>query len=199
MAQTSNEIKDVIMGWIQGRVDDARTALPATIEAFAPGTNRANVRPWGDYKADDGRKLPFPLIYNVPVCFPVGNGGLSGVTFPVKSGDSCLLIFSDQQMTNWLSGGKADSDDPRRHDLNDAIAIPGLYSAAATANATFPDDVVIRNGSAVLRLTQNSFSGTVGGTTFSFSDGDLIVNGISLVHHRHGGVDTGSGTTQEPQ
>ena len=36
------------------------------------------------------------------------------------------------------------------------------------------------------------------GTTALFSGGDLKVNGISLVHHVHGGITRGGSNTDEP-
>ena len=39
----------------------------------------------------------------------------------------------------------------------------------------------------------------VGGTlSINSSGGDVVVNGISLVHHVHGGVESGGSTTSGP-
>jgi hypothetical protein len=50
----------------------------------------------------------------------------------------------------------------------------------------------------MVRLNGGEFSGSVGGTTFTFGGGDLVVNGISLVHHVHGGITPGGSDTAEP-
>ena len=116
------------------------------------------------------------------------------MTFPIVAGDGCLLVFSEDNLDDFLSGG--DSEDRRKHSLNDAICIPGLYSGT-TAGAAHSGDTCLFNGGSMLRLNAGGLSGNVGGTSFSIGGGDLIVNGISLVHHTHPG-DSG-GTTGQPQ
>ena len=52
----------------------------------------------------------------------------------------------------------------------------------------------------MVQLTGGVFSGTLAdGTSFRFGGGDLVVNGISLVHHTHGNVRNGGGNTGQPQ
>lgn len=198
MEQTSNEVKDIINGWAKTQIDGVYTALPGKVVSFNPATNRASVKPCGSYKATDGRQFPYPVIYNAPVYFPCGEDGMSGITFPVKAGDGCLIIFSMEQMDDYLAGENADSQDPRKHDMNDAIVLPGLYSNAVPANRAHPDDVCIFKKSALLQLNEREFNGQVGGTNFRFADGDLVVNGISLVHHVHSGVESGPSNTGQP-
>nr|DAY57439.1 MAG TPA: baseplate protein [Caudoviricetes sp.] len=198
MVQSNNEIKDTITGWITNEISRVHTAIPGTIVSYNPDRNRAQVQPVGMYKLPDGRALDYPVIHHVPVQFPLGTGGHSGVTFPLAAGDGCLLIFSESQMDDYLSGG--DSDDPRMHDLNDAICIPGLYSGAAPSNVSHSDDTCLFNGGSLVHLGSGGFSGTLAdGTTFSFSGGDLVVNGISLTEHLHGGVEPGGGKTGKPE
>ena len=198
MEQKSNEIKSIIQGWTNDRLNNVHTALPGTVESFDRSTNRATVKPFGSYKATDGRQFPYPVVHNAPVYFPCGMGGNAGMTFPVSAGDGCLIIFSMEQMEDYLSGGKTDNLDPRKHSLNDAIVLAGLYSNAVPSIKEHPDDVCFFNGGALLQLNGNEFKGSVGGTNFRFADGDLVVNGISLVHHIHGGVMPGGGTTGQP-
>ena len=198
MRQTSNDIKNIIEGWTEGQLENVYTAMPGTVESFNPATNRASVKPCGNYKATDGRDFPYPVIYNAPVYFPCGMGGKAGMTFPVKQGDGCLIVFSKEQLEDFLSGGKSDSIDPRQHSMNDAIVLPGLYSNAVPASSQHPDDVCLFKGSALLQLNENEFKGQVGGTNFRFAGGDLVVNGISLVHHVHSGVTSGASNTGQP-
>lgn len=196
--QTDNQIKSIIEGWSKEQIDNVHTALPGEVVSFNPQTNRASVKPFGKYKATDGRQFPYPVIHNAPVYFPCGMGGRAGVSFPVIAGDGCLIIFSMEQMDDFLSEGKTNNIDPRKHSLNDAIVIPGLYSPAATPNKTNPNDVCFFKDGALLQLNESEFRGTVGGTNFRFGGGDLVVNGISLVHHVHSGVVPGSGNTGQP-
>ena len=198
--QTSNEIKTIINGWSEEKLSNVHTCIPGKILKYDAKINRADVQPQGNFKTADERNLPYPMIHSVPIIFPTGNDGKSGMTFPIKPNDGCLIIFSENQLTDFLLGeGKSDSDDPRRHSLNDAIAIPGLYSKAVQTNIEHSGDVCIFNDLGIVRLNSNEFVGEVAGTKFRFGNGDLIVNGISLVHHVHGGVESGGSTTAEPQ
>jgi hypothetical protein len=199
MAQSENEVKDIIKGWIDKRVNNVHTAMPGTVVSYNPSTNRASVQPNGSFKAGDGRNIRYPIIHNVPIQFPMGQGGTAGITFPIAAGDGCLLVFSETQNDDFLGGDKGDSPDVRKHSLNDAIAIPGVYAGAAPSNVAHAGDVCLFQGGSMVRLNGGEFSGSVGGTTFSFSGGDLVVNGISLVHHVHGGVQSGGSTTAQPQ
>ena len=198
MQQTDNERKRIIQGWSKEQIDNVYTALPGTVETFDNRTNRASVKPVGKYKATDGRQLPFPTIHNAPIYFPCGMGGKAGVSFPVRPGDGCLIVFSMQQTEDYLSEGKSDNLDPRKHSMNDALVIPGLYPNAATPNNTHPDDVCFFYDDALLQLNASEFKGSVGGTNFRFANGDLVVNGISLVHHVHSEVVKGGDNTGEP-
>jgi hypothetical protein len=48
---------------------------------------------------------------------------------PVKNGDECLVIFADMCIDAWWSnGGIQNQIERRRHDLSDAICIPGIWS-----------------------------------------------------------------------
>lgn len=197
MSQSSNEIKSIIKDWIKQGTDNVHTALPGKFVSYSSGSNRASVQPVGKFKTQDGRNLAYPVIHNVPVQFPTGQGGTAGITFPIAVGDGCLLIFQESQVDDFLSKEKGDSPDPRKHSLNDCIAIPGVYPGAAPSVVSNPNDVCLFQGGALLKLNSGSFSGNVGGTSFSFGGGDLVVNGVSLCNHTHPGCQGGS--TGQPQ
>ena len=197
--QSNNEIKSIIKDWTNDRVANIHTCTPGKIISYNPKTNRADVQPVGEFKTNDERSLPYPIIHNAPIIFPTGNGGKSGITFPIKSGDGCLIVFSEGQLEDFLAGEKkSDSDDPRRHSLNDAIIIPGLYTNAVPTNIQHSGDVCVFNDIGLVRLNSNELTGEVAGTNFRFANGDLVVNGISLVHHKHSDVVKGGDLTGQP-
>ena len=196
--QTSNEVKDVIKEWIDKGAENVHVSMIGKIDSYNPATNRATITPVGSFTAPDWRELPYPAIHNVPLQFPCGNGGKSGVTFPVKAGDTCIIIFADHQIENFLSGEK--SDDMRNHSMNDAYAIPTLFSQAVPTLKSHPDDVCLFNGGSLCVLNGSTLSITLAdGTNAVFGGGDLVVNGISLVHHVHPGITRGSSSTDEPE
>lgn len=195
--QTSNEVKDVIKEWIRKGNEDVHVSMIGKIESYNPQTNRASITPVGSMTCPDWQELPYPTIHNVPIQYPCGNGGKSGVTFPIKQGDTCIIIFADHQIENFLSGEK--SDDMRNHSMNDAYAIPTLFSASVPTVKSHPNDVCLFNDGALCVLKPSSLKITLtDGTDAEFSNGDLVMNGISVVHHVHGGIDRGNSNTNEP-
>lgn len=182
--QSPNELRDIISGWIDGSISNIHTAMPGKIINYDASICQASVQPVGKFKIQDGRNLPFPIVHHVPVIFPSGLGGTAGVTVPLRSGDGCLLVFSESQLDDFLNGG--DSDNERCHSLNDAICIPGLYNRGCRSAS--PSDVCLFNGGVKMVIS-------AGGITVT--GGDLVVEGISVTKHTHTG-DSG-GTTSAPK
>lgn len=51
------------------------------------------------------------------------------ITYPLKAGDECILLFSDREIESWFVNGNVNAEIyPRLHDLTDAVAIVGLRS-----------------------------------------------------------------------
>lgn len=196
--QTSNEVKDVIKEWIRKGNENVHVSMIGKIETYNPQTNRASITPVGSFTAPDWQEIPYPTIHNVPLQFPCGNGGKSGCTFPIKQGDTCIIIFADHQIENFLSGEK--SDDMRNHSMNDAYAIPTLFSDSVPTLKSNPNDVCMFNNGSLVVLNSSSMTiNLADGTNVSIGGGDLVVNGISVVHHVHGGITRGGAKTDQPQ
>jgi hypothetical protein len=122
------------------------TALPGRVESYDHTEQRASVKPLIKKAYRDGAEQSMPVIDRVPVVFPRSGG--ASLTFPVKPGDGVLLVFSERAMERWKSrGGEQTPGDPRKHDLTDAIAIPGLNPFSAGSESTTNDDVeLVYNG-----------------------------------------------------
>ena len=195
--QTNNEFKDAIKEWIRKGGENIHVSMIGKIESYNPQTNRASITPVGTMTCPDWQELPFPTIHNVPIQYPCGNGGKSGVTFPIKQGDTCIIIFADHQIENFLSGEK--SDDMRNHSMNDAYAIPTLFSDSVPTLKSNPNDVCMFNNGSLVVLNSSSMTiNLADGTNVSIGGGDLVVNGISVVHHVHPGITRGGSSTDEP-
>ncbi len=73
----------------------------------------------------DGSQIlkDYPPIYaKVCYCNPF-------VSYPIKQGDECVLLFSDRELESWFINGDVNPQNYRRmHDLTDAIAIVGIRS-----------------------------------------------------------------------
>src|SRR4029077_1835714 len=99
-----------------------RVALPGPIEAYDANTCQADVQPliMEAQPQPDGSTVTalLPVVPHVPVVF-VGGGG-SRLTFGVKTGDPCMLIFASSSLDRWLAlGGEVDPLDDRHHHLSD--------------------------------------------------------------------------------
>ena len=168
-------------------MNDIHTALPGKIMSFSPEKGTAVVKPAGKYLTSDGVSLEYPVISGAPLMFPYCGTASVGLTFPVKTGDDCLIIVSETDLDEWLSG--AESEAPLRYDLTSAIVIPGLMPVgnAAMAKANARDAVVIISGAAEIVIANGKID-IKGDVTF---DGNVSVNGIltvgniNLNTHRH--------------
>ena len=77
--------------------------------------------------------VQYPLLINIPILFQQVGGYV--ISFPIKKGDECLVIFSDLSIDNWwLKGNVQNPVEIRRHDLSDGIAIFGLKNQEKLKN-----------------------------------------------------------------
>lgn len=125
-----------------------RVCVPGIIQEFDPTSQTATVkvalREQVRQENLEYKWTEIPLLLDVPVVFPRGGGYV--LTFPVKQGDECLVVFSDLCIDAWFSlGGIQNQIEKRRHDLSDAIAIPGLWSQPRVLKDYSTKHVEIRN------------------------------------------------------
>ena len=182
---------------------DIHTALPGIIQSFdaahmtcsvQPSVRGAIVQPNGQAVAVD-----LPMLVDCPVVFPGGGGYI--LTYPLKAGDECLVVFSERCIDAWWqSGGVQAAAEYRLHDLSDGFVIPGPRSqphvvagGVGMTGAEFRRD----DGTVRIKLTTNGVEITAPGNVIVH--GDVIADGISLKTHRHGGVQSGGSTTGVPQ
>jgi len=171
-------------------VKDLHTALPGIVDKFDAKTQLAHVRPAVKrvFKTTDGETeiltpTELPLLINVPVVFPSGNGW--HLTFPVQQGDECLLIFCERGIANWRNeGGVVKPTAKRFHSLSDAVAVMGLhsspnaidnYSTKAIELRTKGNKISIENG-----LTTLEGETVINGKTTI--NGETTVNGVSRLN-----------------
>lgn len=190
------------------------TALPGLIESFDAVAMTCTVQPAIQSRVRDksGTQtlVDMPLLLDCPVQFPAGGG--CTLTFPVKPGDECLVVFSSRCIDAWWqSGGVQAPAEYRMHDRSDGFALLGFRSqprvigAVSTSAAQLRSDdgatfVSVAPGGAVAitapaGLTINADVVVNGKVT---TTGDVKAGTISLQTHKHTGVQTGSGTSGGP-
>ncbi|MBV0335489.1 hypothetical protein KTP00_14385 [Klebsiella pneumoniae] len=185
-----------------------RVSMPGIIQSFDPDAVTAVVQPAikGAEKDESGAEVSvnLPLLVDVPVVFPRGGG--CTLTFPVKAGDECLVIFADRCIDFWWqSGGIQEPVDERMHDLSDAFCIVGPQSQAKKIGGISTSAVELRSDDGETKLSLNPASGVINGTApggFNLnglkilSDGRLqLVDGSIVDKHTHGGVEPGGSST----
>ncbi|WP_275211756.1 phage baseplate assembly protein V [Citrobacter freundii] len=246
--QTRSGDLSAVLSTERGAVkDQIRVAMPGIIHSFNPETVTAVVQPAlrSVQQNNDGstNTSDYPLLVDVPVIFPRGGG--CTLTFPVKEGDECLLIFADRCIDFWWqSGGVQETVDPRQHDLSDAFAIvgpqsqaqkisgistsaaqlrtddgaafvevaaghnitvktPGQLTATAEGGTTITSPTITLNGNVTINGNLSQGMGESGGTATMLGPvtvtNDVKASGVSVATHKHGGVQTGGGTTGGPQ
>lgn len=208
------DLYKLIVDAIRYQLAEVNTAIPARIMAYDPVQQKAEVQPLIKRRYKDGQVVDRAPITGVPVVFPAAGGGI--LTFPVKVGDTVLLIFSQRSIDSWVQsdGRPIDPKDSRKHDISDAIAIPGLFSFSQALQSD-PDNVIIKFSGAEIKLTPDGAveinapggftingatqaNGTVDSTGVIHSDVDVEAATVKLKTHTHSGVTTGGGTSGPP-
>ena len=106
------------------------TAMPGLVVAWNAGDGTADIQPALMYKPINGPPQAYPVIPHVPVVFY--GPAIGWLRFPVSVNDSVELHFQERAIDNWFaSGAISDPADPRFFHLTDAVAVPGLRSAAS--------------------------------------------------------------------
>jgi len=137
------------------------TALPGIVQSFNASAVTAKIQPaiQGVVIQPDGTRkaVNLPLLLDVPVVFPRGGGAT--LTFPVKGGDECLVVFASRCIDAWWqSGGIQLPMEMRKHDLSDGFALIGPQSQAKKIAGISGDSVQLRSddGSTFIELNPAS-------------------------------------------
>lgn len=161
MANQSPSPETVIRRAVAAALKYVRVALPGTITEYDPARLEATVQPavYERVPTEDGTRATkrLPSIAHVPVHF-MGGGG-DRLTFPVKVGDTCEILFQSSSIDLWLAlGTEGDPGDDRHHHITDAVAYVGL-SDFAHVKAAHPTATVLQ--AADLRLGADDASDPV--------------------------------------
>lgn len=129
------QLEDMVDTFIASALQDVHVAMPGRVTSYAPSSRRANVKPLiKRVRIVDEERVSetLPIVQDVPIVFP--GAGSYEISWPVSSGDLVLIICTSCSLERWLAGNGAEVDpqDPRRHRIADAIAIPGLRTGGSS-------------------------------------------------------------------
>lgn len=221
------ELQDVPEMFLPRMLENAQamiwTALPAIVKSFNATALTVEAQPaiTGRYidPAGEVKVVNLPLLLDCPVVFPHGGG--CSLTFPVKAGDECLIVFASRSIDNWWqNGGIQNPAEMRMHDLSDGFAIVGCWSQPKRIGGWSTGETQLRSddgsayvavhpsshqitaktsGKVIVQATQGvEVTGNVTVTGNLTVSGAVTGNGIRLDTHKHTGVETGSGTSGGP-
>ena len=147
--------------FVNGKQAQLWTALPAIVQEFDPETLTCVCQPTikGRIKKADGaiELVDMPLLLDCPVVFPHAGG--CSLTFPVKQGDECLVVFASRGIDFWWqNGGVQPPPEPRMHDLSDGFAILGVWSQVTKIASVSTSCVQLRSddGQAFVEINPQS-------------------------------------------
>lgn len=158
---------------IQYYLAHVHTAQPGEIVDYDPETQLASVKPLIMFPLSNGKSLSTPVIHRVPVQF--SRSRAASISFKITKGDPCTLIFCERSLDAWMEKGEeAPPSQPRRHDLTDAIAIPGLFAPGVKPVNPENLDLVIETDAASITLDGDDL--TCKAPNATLTDGVAAVN-----------------------
>ncbi|SEI99117.1 hypothetical protein SAMN04244579_02726 [Azotobacter beijerinckii] len=199
----------IALGGLQSKL---WTALPGIIQSFDASAMACVVQPAIQALVRDESgaltSVDLPLLLDCPAQFPAGGG--CTLTFPVKPGDECLVVFSSRCIDAWWqSGGIQAQAELRMHDLSDGFALLGFRSQPRVIGAISTTSAQLRSddGSTFIEVSPDGPVAITapGGLTINadvtvigqvHTTGDLVSGTVSVQHHTH--PDAQGGNTGEP-
>lgn len=154
------ELLDVINKAVRAGRAGMHTCIPAVVTSYnaVKQTITAQITVRDIKPNDEGEQidsLPTP-IPNVPVAFPSGNG--VSMVWPLAAGDHVLLVFAERSIGEWKTTGQSDNKpmEPRRFNLSDAFAIPGVRPPSNPLPAASYGSGLIINSNTTITLGDSS-------------------------------------------
>lgn len=176
---SSDTLTDALKQAIWNVLVGIHTALPAEVSKYDPSGPSVEVKPFIKKLYKNDEVVDLPVIVSVPVLFP--RTEKFKFTFPIEKGDSVLLVFVERSMETWLSRGESVApQDPRKFDLSDAVAIPGLWAFGKGLSVGDRSQVELEFDKVKISTDGNDFIITNGQATIESSGGTVAINSDGL-------------------
>ena len=208
MPDLSPDLATVIEAALDTHQAGIYTSMVARVESYDASVQTVSVQPLAHntYIGEDDSLVHerHPVLTDVPLMFP-GSGGYR-VTFPVKAGDTVLIVCSTTSLAEWKSTNTESAPaDTRRNHPSGSIAIPGLRSPAAALGSAPTDFMTVgQDGGLVIEIDNNEIR--VGGSGAGFvvlaspyrTREDAMVNALLGLVNALSAVHAPSGTYPDP-
>lgn len=128
--------ESAVKAFFEYQMRNVYTAIPAqVVQVRDAGQQKVDVKPLVNMVFPDWEDSEeWPTILSVPLMYPASS--TSAFTFPVKAGDTVLLVFNQSCIDVFKSGDgtAAPPSDYRVFNMRDAVAIPGLFPFGTAIN-----------------------------------------------------------------
>lgn len=173
MIGKQGEFVEQVKQTVESMLAQVHTCAPGKIVSFDPVSCQATVLPAMKIKRPNGELLEYPQITGVPVLFPQSSAQGTTIAYPVKAGDGCLVLFSEQALDQFLY--QRDTGTDLRFDLSNAVEIVGIFAKGNSAmkKACANGSIVIQNRSVSVEISPGGVN-IVGNVTIV---GDLTTTG----------------------
>ena len=210
-----NAIAFLVESMIKGLVNTAIPVVVTEIEAAGPGepAGRLSARALVTQRDGDGNALQTAQMFDLPY-FRYQGGSVAVVADPVK-GDIGLAVFAQQDTSN-IASGTSEPVQPgsfRFFDMADGFYIGGFLNQApevwielqqeGTVIVHAPEKIrfetpLVEFTGRFIQTGEDSSSGSTMKNGFTNEGGNITSNGVVLETHTHGGVQSGSSSTGQP-
>lgn len=130
------------------------TAFPAEVININ-SQHSVDVQPLVETLELDGKRIPYPILYNVRMLTLIGASGSLGISIPVKIGSRVLVVVSERDTASLVSFNQVKATTTITHDLSDCFAIPYFFTDA-DAPTIDTENVVVFNKSTKLTVKSDS-------------------------------------------
>ncbi len=192
----TQELYNLIRESFEYNMSNVHTSFPGVVKKYDNEKRRATIQPCLNRKLPSGDFIQMPVITDVPIVYP---GCItSGIHFNLQDGDEVLCVISERSIDTWKDndGGIDVSDkDPRRFNLIDCVAIPGLqastFPGTGTEGFNLYDDaqISIQNEKSIIELKDDKVeisndTQTLGGILVALMDAlaSLATEGSPAMH-----------------
>lgn len=175
-------LSDVLTNFGEGLSKELNCVKVGIVEGFDASRQRVTVRvairQVLDVENGERRISDYPVLVDCPLVF-MGSGA-SYLSAPVKNGASCLVLFNDSEIDNWVSSGSAAAPNTaRKHDLSDGFALLGVRSNV-DAVGDYDNDAVKVQYSATVTMTMNNVGITSIAPIFTQNGNMAVTGGLAI-------------------
>jgi hypothetical protein len=145
-----------------------------SIISYDPAKNTASVQIQMKRELPNNSIVDYPPLQDCPVMFL--SGGTSYLSFPILTGDSCVILFNDRDIDTWWATGSSNvPPSARAHSLSDAIIFVGVRNQS-NKQTLLPTTVDLNGGEQriAIRNTYDSLKSILDALLLLIS-GQLIV------------------------